>query len=223
MVKDSSQSFGRNITCKRETDQRWKGQLQNANCKLQIKKTRMAKLTRKAPLVCSFGPISAADARVLVLGTAPSIASLAKQQYYGHAQNAFWPIMGRLFGAGRELPYEVRKAVLCANHVAVWDVFRECFRVGSLDSAIDVESESPNEIAEFLESHRDIHTIFFNGQKAETAFRRHVLLDVARIGRTFRYVRLPSTSPAHAGRTFAEKLSAWQAVARAARRSGVVE
>ena len=132
----------------------------------------MAKRDRKAPLVCSFGPIAAADARVLVLGTAPSIASLAKQQYYGHPQNAFWSIMGRLFGAGRELAYEERKRLLCARGVAVWDVFGECYRAGSLDSAIEVESETANDLAGFLEKHVSIGTVFFNGQKAETAFRR---------------------------------------------------
>jgi TDG/mug DNA glycosylase family protein len=178
----------------------------------------MAERDGKAPLVCSFGPIAAANARVLVLGTAPSIASLAKQQYYGHPQNAFWPIMGRLFGAGRELEYEERKKVLCAKGVAVWDVLGECYRMGSLDSAIEVESESPNEIAAFLEEHVSIGTIFFNGQKAETAFRRHAKRAVDEFSRRFRYVRLPSTSPAHAGRTFDEKLAAWQAVARAAKK-----
>jgi TDG/mug DNA glycosylase family protein len=178
----------------------------------------MAKSDRKAPLVRSFRPIAAADARVLVLGTVPSIASLAKQQSYGHPQNAFWPIMGRLFGAGRELEYEERKRVLYANRVALWDVLGECCRVGSLDSSIDVESESPNDVAGFLAEHDSVRTIFFNGHKAETAFRRHLKLAVDELGRRFRYVRLPSTSPAHAGRTFEEKLAAWRAVARAAKK-----
>ncbi len=130
----------------------------------------MAKRDRKAPLVCSFGPIAAADARVLVLGTAPSIASLAKQQYYGHPQNAFWPIMGRLFGAGRELAYEERKSLLCARGVAVWDVLGECYRAGSLDSAIEVESESANDLAGFLDEHASISTVFFNGRKRRRRF-----------------------------------------------------
>ena len=67
----------------------------------------------------------------------PSVASLAKQQYYGHPQNAFWPIMGRLFGAGPELPYAERRRILCAQGVAVWDVLRECQRQGSFDAAIE--------------------------------------------------------------------------------------
>ncbi|MCI0334337.1 MAG: DNA-deoxyinosine glycosylase [Planctomycetes bacterium] len=168
-----------------------------------------------ARLVCSFPPLAAADSRVLILGTMPSIASLEKQQYYGHPQNAFWPIMGRLFGAERELPYDERRQILIDRGVAVWDVFRECYREGSLDTSIRVESESPNDIAKFLRQHPQVNAIFFNGTKAETAFRRHAQPEVAKLEREFRYTRLPSTSPAHAGRTFAQKLAAWQAVSRA--------
>jgi hypoxanthine-DNA glycosylase len=116
------------------------------------------------------------------------------------------------------LPYQERKAILTEHGVAVWDVFRECYRKGSLDTSIDVESESPNDIAQFLRRHRQVRAIFFNGGKSETAFRRHALPHVAELDRVFRYTRLPSTSPAHAGRTFAQKLSAWRAVTRALRR-----
>jgi len=175
----------------------------------------MSHRSSNAPLVCSFPPIAAPAARVLILGTAPSIASLAKQQYYGHPQNAFWPIMGRLFGAERELPYDERRRIIASHGVAVWDVFRECCRQGSLDTSIRLESELPNDIAGFLRDQPRVHAIFFNGGKAETAFRRHALPQVAQLQRVFCYVRLPSTSPAHAGRTFAQKLAAWRAVTRA--------
>ena len=150
----------------------------------------------KRPPVCGFPPIAAPDARVLVLGTMPSIASLAKQQYYGHPQNAFWPIMGRLLGAGPELPYAERQRILCAQGVAVWDVLRECQREGSLDAAIEVESELPNDFPSFLKAHPGIHSIFFNGHKSETAFRRHARPLVAELNRSLHYARLPSTSPA---------------------------
>jgi hypoxanthine-DNA glycosylase len=178
----------------------------------------VAKTDGKTAIVCSFPPIAARDARVLVLGTVPSIASLAKQQYYGHSQNAFWPIMGRLFGAGRGVPYEARKRILRERGLAVWDVLRECHREGSLDTSIQVESEEANDFATFFRRYRGVHTIFFNGQKAESLFRRHALPQVVQIDREFRYARLPSTSPAHAGRTFEQKLAAWRAVSRALRK-----
>ncbi|MCI0492170.1 MAG: DNA-deoxyinosine glycosylase [Planctomycetes bacterium] len=161
----------------------------------------------------SFPPIAARNARVLVLGSMPSIASLEKRQYYGHPHNAYWRIMGELFGAGCELPYPERQRLLRTQGVAVWDVLRQCEREGSLDAAICRKSEEANDIAGFLRKHRQIATVFFNGTKAESAYRRHVLPEVARLKREFRYVRLPSTSPAHAGRSFAEKLAAWRAVA----------
>jgi TDG/mug DNA glycosylase family protein len=178
----------------------------------------LAKKESDLGFICGFPPIAAADARVLVLGSMPSVASLAKQQYYGHPQNAFWPIMGRLFGAGPELPYEKRKRILREHGVAVWDVLRQCHREGSLDTAIRVESESPNDFASFLADHLHIKTIFFNGQKAETAFRRHALSQFASFDCDLEFIRLPSTSPAHAGRSFAQKLAAWRGVARALER-----
>jgi hypoxanthine-DNA glycosylase len=178
----------------------------------------LAKREGKTSLVCGFPPIAAADARVLVLGTVPSIASLAKQQYYGHPQNAFWPIMGRLLGAGREVPYEDRKRILRQHGLALWDVLRECHREGSLDAAIRAESETPNDFATFFRQHPRIHTVFFNGHKSQTAFRRHALPEAQKLGRDLHYVRLPSTSPAHAGRTFQQKLADWRAVARALRK-----
>jgi hypoxanthine-DNA glycosylase len=166
-------------------------------------------------LAHGFPPIAATDARVLVLGSMPSVASLAKQQYYGHPRNAFWPIMGRLFGAGPDLSYRERAQILRDRGVAVWDVLKECRREGSLDTSIDCDSEEPNDFVTFLVDHAQIDAIFFNGQKAESAFHRHVATRIATWVRSFRFVRLPSTSPAHAGRSFDEKLAAWQAVRRA--------
>ncbi len=171
-----------------------------------------------APLVCSFPPIAAAGARVLILGTAPSIASLAKQQYYGHPRNAFWPIMGELFGARPELPYEERQRIVCDQGLAVWDVLRACHREGSLDAAIRRDTERPNDFVTFFREHPQIRAVFFNGTKAETAFRGHVLAKLQELSRDIRFVRLPSTSPAHAGKSFAEKLAAWKAVAEESRR-----
>ncbi len=123
--------------------------------------------------------------------------------------------MRELFGAGPELPYARRKALLIAHRVAVWDVLRSCRREGSLDTAIHRDSEVANDFQTFFRRHRRIGVVFFNGQKAEAAFRRHVLPELNLGRRALRFERLPSTSPAHAGRSRAEKLAAWRAVSRA--------
>lgn len=166
--------------------------------------------TTAAPLVRSFAPLFRADARVLVLGSMPGTASLAAAQYYAHPRNAFWPIMGELFGAGPALPYAERTARLGAAGVALWDVLAACRRPGSLDSAIEPDSIELNDIPGLLAAQPGIRHVFCNGTAAATLFRRHVL---GRLPRALPWTRLPSTSPAHAGRSLADKLAAWRVLA----------
>ena len=152
---------------------------------------------------------------MLVLGSMPGEASLAAAQYYAHPRNAFWPIMGALFGAGPELPYPARLQRLEAAGVALWDVIGACERAGSLDSAIAPASIEANDFARLFRDCRHIRHVFFNGAAAETAFRRHVRGRIVLPALSF--TRLPSTSPAHAARNFEAKLAAWQAVQAATR------
>ncbi|WEN43796.1 hypothetical protein CKCBHOJB_03426 [Thauera sp. GDN1] len=166
-------------------------------------------------LACrSFEPVFRADARVLVLGSMPGAASLAAAEYYAHPRNAFWPIMGALFGAGLALPYAERLLRLKAAGVALWDVIAACERPGSLDSAIAPASVQANDFARLFRDCPHIGHVFFNGTAAETAFRRHVRGRIALPA--LHFTRLPSTSPAHAARGFEAKLAAWQAVKAAA-------
>jgi len=162
--------------------------------------------------VFSFPPIARADARILILGSMPGVASLAANQYYAHPRNAFWPIMGELVGAGPDLAYEARVERLIARQIAVWDVLKTCVRGGSLDSSIDEESIVPNDFAEFFAQHPEITRVYFNGGKAESVFRRLVLPTLGVRGETIQFARLPSTSPAHAARSFEKKVEAWQVV-----------
>ena len=158
-----------------------------------------------------FPAVEPKRARILILGTLPSAESIRQGQYYAHPRNAFWPIMGELFGAGRELAYAARLSKLAAQGVMLWDVLRAAQRPGSLDSAIHPRRLAPNAIPDLLARHPELETIAFNGGAAEALFRRHAAKACGeRLGGVAR-VRLPSTSPAHAGRTYAQKLAAWRA------------
>jgi hypoxanthine-DNA glycosylase len=155
-----------------------------------------------------FPPVAGADARVLILGSLPGQVSLARVQYYAQSRNAFWPIMGRLFGAAPELPYEERLARLVARGVALWDVCAEGRRPGSLDQKIDHASVAPNDFGGFLAAHPQIGQIAFNGATAATLFRRKVA--PALPTPSPRTVLLPSTSPAHAAMPLERKLDLWR-------------
>ena len=127
------------------------------------------------PRVRSFPPIADARARILILGSMPGKASLAAGQYYAHAQNLFWHILGEVTGAGPASPYAARARALKSRGIALWDVLASCAREGSLDSAIDDASISANDFVSFYRAHPRIAQVFFNGAKAEACYRRHVL------------------------------------------------
>jgi hypoxanthine-DNA glycosylase len=153
-----------------------------------------------------FPPVCAPDARVLILGSMPGMASLEAVQYYAFPRNAFWRIMGELFGAGPELDYRARLEQLIASRIALWDVIAECSRPGSLDSSIAEDNLVTNDFGAFFARQPAITRVAFNGQTAARLFRQRVRPGLER---EFEYLTLPSTSPAHASRRYQQKLEAW--------------
>ncbi len=153
-----------------------------------------------------FPPIADPQARVLVLGSLPGQRSIVEGRYYAHPQNAFWRIMGELFGV--EGDYATRCVQLAEQGIALWDVLHSSVRPGSMDAAIRPETARVNDFASFFSEHPQLVLIAFNGTKAEQLFRRFV--DPRGITPALRCVRLPSTSPAYASMPFSGKLAAWR-------------
>ena len=159
----------------------------------------------------SFDPIVGPEPQVLILGSMPGADSIRAKQYYAHPRNAFWRILADL-GIAPGDTYNERITALSRRGVALWDVLKACEREGSLDSGIVHASEKPNDIPGLLRKHPTIHALFFNGGKAERAFRRHVLPKLAEHQcEAVSQRRLPSTSPAHTI-PYERKLAAWRAV-----------
>jgi G:T/U-mismatch repair DNA glycosylase len=148
----------------------------------------------------SFPPQVNSDTSIkihtLILGTHPSITSLAKVQYFGHPQNAFWWIAGDCLGFRRSagispssgkpykltnylwhgedkvIPYEEQIEALTLKGFALWDLFQSCERKGSLDN--DIKDGKPNNIREFCLEHGTINRIIMaNGAKQCDFFNKY--------------------------------------------------
>lgn len=115
--------------------------------------------------------------------------------------------MGSILKFDPMISYDARIAALRDANIAVWDVLESCVRHGSLDSAIQSNSIRANDFCEFFKTYPSITWIYFNGATAERYFRSHVLYKLQ--DTPLFYQRLPSTSPAHAARSFEEKLQIW--------------
>ena len=149
-----------------------------------------------------LAPIIDNRARVLILGSFPSTASLAAQQYYAHPRNQFWRILGEAIGQPlKQMDYAARLVAVQAAGIGIWDVYASCERAGSLDSAI--RDAVANPLAGLKKSALALRRICFNGRMAARRIR-----EVEALG--WEALILPSTSPAHAGMGFAEKAARWR-------------
>jgi TDG/mug DNA glycosylase family protein len=161
--------------------------------------------------VQSFEPVIGRRPRIIILGSMPGVASLKAVQYYAHPRNAFWPIMGELFGVDHKAIYESRIGELKKQPLILWDTLQACYRPGSLDSNIDINSAQANDFPALLQRFPEIRAIAFNGAASGKYFRKLVVPILPGVT-DIELLRMPSTSPANAGMNFEQKLVAWRRV-----------
>lgn len=161
--------------------------------------------TAADPLLASFPPVVARDTRTLILGSLPGVASLAASQYYGHPRNAFWRLVGDSIGVDLVgLGYQERLSTLLEHRIGLWDVIANARRIGSLDS--DIRDHSHNDLLALLDTLPELRTIAFNGGTAAKIGMKALGERAPRYG----ILLLPSSSPAHASLSYAQKLKAWK-------------
>ena len=149
-------------------------------------------------------PVIGRNARLLILGSFPGVASLRAQQYYGHPRNQFWPLLSAIWGVDLvALPYGARLAELRRRGLGLWDVYASCCRQGSLDQAI--EAAELNDLASLRQRAPGLQLVAHNGGESARAMRH-----IRALGLPVR--RLPSSSPANASWSFERKLTAWRDV-----------
>ena len=132
------------------------------------------------------------DSEILILGSFPSVKSREVMFYYGHPQNRFFRVLGRLFNEDYPVTTEERKAFLIRHKIALYDVIEECDIEGSSDSSI--KNVIPIDIASILSKYPNIKIIGITGNTAKYYFNRYLITKVGNI----KVVYLPSTSPANA-------------------------
>ena len=151
----------------------------------------------------AFPPVAREDARILILGSMPSVASLAEGFYYGHPRNAFWRVLSDVFDEPlpESVPQKVR--LLTSHRIALWDALASCEREGSLDSAI--REPELNDFDRLFERCPEIGLVLFNGGAAHRLFMRAGAKYLE--GRAWR--QMPSTSPAYT-LSYERKLALWR-------------
>ncbi|MEO5606479.1 MAG: DNA-deoxyinosine glycosylase [Polaromonas sp.] len=159
-------------------------------------------------MLTGLAPLVSVDTQLLILGSFPSAASLAAQQYYGHPRNQFWPILQAIWPdcaclAGAD-SYENRSKWLLSKRLGLWDVYAACERQGSLDSRI--RQPVLNDFAQLPRDCPGLRAIAHNGSES---FRHAGLIQLPGL-LSLPSHRLPSTSLAHAAWSFERKLAAWR-------------
>lgn len=163
------------------------------------------------PRLLGLPPLVGAHTQLLVLGSFPSVASLAHQQYYAHPQNQFWRILQAILPSSPRLlcedSYEKRSDWLLDRGLGLWDVYAACEREGSLDAAI--RKPEVNDLAGLKRRCPQLRAIAHHGGESFKHAKHTVLLGLP-------IYKLPSSSPANASWSFERKCAAWREVVAAA-------
>lgn len=138
----------------------------------------------------TFEPVYDDASEILILGSMPSVKSREQNFYYGHKQNRFWRVIAAITNSKVPDTIPEKKKLLIDNHIAVWDVVKECEIIGSSDSSI--RNVTPNDIAGLLQKTR-IRKIAANGGKAKQLYEKYIYEQTG-----IEIILMPSTSPANA-------------------------
>lgn len=147
-------------------------------------------------------PLFDENAKILILGSFPSVKSRECGFYYGHPQNRFWKVTA--FVLGEEVPrtVEEKRSMILRNNVALWDVIASCDITGSSDSSI--KNVVPNDVKRVINS-SNVQIIYVNGKKAKSLYDKYLEEELG-----ITAVCLPSTSPANASWSLERLQNEWK-------------
>lgn len=151
-------------------------------------------------IIHPFPPIYNSESRILILGSFPSTASRAREFYYGHPRNRFWPLLAALLNEPEPYTIEEKKQLLLNHRIALYDAVSSCAVDNSADASI--HAVVPADLSGIFHT-AAIQAVFANGNKAHEVCTKQIGISA---------VKLPSTSPANARFRFDDLLAAWKAI-----------
>lgn len=151
-------------------------------------------------IIHPFPPIYNSESRILILGSFPSTASRAREFYYGHPRNRFWPLLAALLNEPEPYTIEEKKQLLLNHRIALYDAVSSCAVDNSADASI--HAVVPADLSGIFQT-AAIQAVFANGNKAHEVCTKQIGIPA---------VKLPSTSPANARFRFDDLLAAWKAI-----------
>lgn len=149
-------------------------------------------------------PVFDERARILILGSFPSVRSREGGFFYHHPRNRFWEVLAAVYGEACPRSIGEKKAFLLRNGIALWDVAASCEIEASADSSM--RNVLPNDISVILRE-APIERVYLNGGTAYALYRR---LLAPKIGLPCE--KLPSTSPANAAWSLERLIGAWKVI-----------
>ena len=152
-------------------------------------------------IVHPIPPVWNERAKIMILGSFPSVKSREQMFFYGHPQNRFWRVLAAVTNSPLPVTIDEKKSYLLTNGIALWDVVASCDIVGSSDSSI--RNVTPNDLTSILEG-ADVRAIFTNGKTAHTLYQKYTKPLTGRED-----ICLPSTSPANASWSLDKLVAAW--------------
>lgn len=150
----------------------------------------------------AFGPLYNEHARILILGSFPSVKSREQAFFYGHPQNRFWRVVAALCKEETPQTIDDKRALALAHGIALYDVIESCTIEGSSDASI--RDVVPADLTPILTA-APIEHIYTNGKTAGRLY-QHYLAQTCQLPMTI----LPSTSPANAAWSLERLINAWR-------------
>lgn len=134
-------------------------------------------------------PMIYPGAKILILGSMPSVKSLKQQMYYANPTNRFWKVLSAIYDHSSET-IEDKIALLQDAKIGLWDSCQSCVRTNSADATI--KEVICNDIPSLCKDYPTIEKIICNGKTSYTTFTRYFPQYAGKV------LSCPSTSAANA-------------------------